>query len=309
MEELSSIFLSTSISIELFVEFLLLIVLSYTVVQSFFILKAFNTTHSENRELFVEKKSYLISLLVSASLYVKILLIALFLYALNDLAYVVPGAMCVTGVLNTNGYGEVVLALKIVVLVLASLWLLLNKEDLHSKDGIYFKKKVYAFLALYLFILIEFILSLLYLSSIDTQIPVACCAYKYVEIENTLPFSLSIEYLIILFYTLFFLVVFSAYIKQKVILLLSATAFIYISYYAIVYYFGGYIYGDITHKCPYCLLQKEYNYIGYIIYSMLYLFVYNALSFLMFKSQKEENKKIVFWISLFVLTLSVYVLI
>ena len=102
---MSSVFLSTAISIELFLEFFLLIVLSYTVVQSFLILKLFNKTNVEELESFVEKKSYLVSMLVNVSLFVKILLIALFIYALNDLAYVVPDAMCVTGVLNANGYG------------------------------------------------------------------------------------------------------------------------------------------------------------------------------------------------------------
>jgi len=308
MENLSSVFLSTAISIELFLELFLLIVLSYTLVQSFLILKLFNKINATDVESFVEKKSYLVTMLVAVSLFVKILLLALFLYALDDLAYVVPGAMCATGVLNTNEYGEVLLVLKLVVLVFASFWLLLNKADLYSKDGVYFKRKIWLFVGLYLFILIEFILSILYLSSIDTQIPVACCAYKYTEIENTLPFSLSVDPLVSVFYSLYFLVLLSAYKKQKTFLFLFAMLFIYISYYAIVYYFGGYIYDNPLHKCPYCMLQKQYNYIGYIIYSSLYLFLYYALSFIFFDLDKNSKYKLILWVSLFVLILSVYLI-
>ena len=308
MENLSSVFLSTAISIELFLELFLLIVLSYTLVQSFLILKLFNKINATDVESFVEKKSYLVTMLVAVSLFVKILLLALFLYALDDLAYVVPGAMCATGVLNTNEYGEVLLVLKLVVLVFASFWLLLNKADLYSKDGVYFKRKIWLFVGLYLFILIEFILSILYLSSINTQIPVACCAYKYTEIENTLPFSLSVDALVSVFYSLYFLVLLSAYKKQKTFLFLFAMLFIYISYYAIVYYFGGYIYDNPLHKCPYCMLQKQYNYIGYIIYPSLYLFLYYALSFIFFDLDKNSKYKLILWVSLFVLILSVYLI-
>lgn len=308
MENLSSVFLSTAISIELFLELFLLIVLSYTLVQSFLILKLFNKINATDVESFVEKKSYLVTMLVAVSLFVKILLLALFLYALDDLAYVVPGAMCATGVLNTNEYGEVLLVLKLVVLVFASFWLLLNKADLYSKDGVYFKRKIWLFVGLYLFILIEFILSILYLSSIDTQIPVACCAYKYTEIENTLPFSLSVDALVSVFYSLYFLVLLSAYKKQKTFLFLFTMLFIYISYYAIVYYFGGYIYDNPLHKCPYCMLQKQYNYIGYIIYSSLYLFLYYALSFIFFDLDKNSKHKLILWVSLFVFILSVYLI-
>jgi len=306
---LSSVFLSTAISIELFLEFFLLIVLSYTVVQSFLILKLFNKTNVEELESFVEKKSYLVSMLVSVSLFVKILLLALFLYALNALAYVVPGAMCVTGVLNTNEYGEVLLGFKLVVLVLTSFWLLLNKADLYSKDGVYFKRKMWLFIVLYLFILIEFILSLVYLSSIDTQIPVACCAYKYTEIENTLPFSTSIDTLVLMFYSLYFLIVLSAYKKQKILLFLFAILFMYVSYYAVVYYFGGFIYDNVLHKCPYCMLQKQYNYIGYIIYGSLYFFVYYLFSFVFFTLDKNSPNKLIIWASLFLLIVSSYLII
>ena len=306
MENLSSVFLSTAIAIELFLELFLMIVLSYTVVQSLLILKSFHKTNLRDVESFVEKKSYLVSMLVNISLFVKILLLALFLYALNALAYVVPGAMCVTGVLNTNGYGEVLLGFKLVVLVFASFWLLLNKADLDSKDGVYFKSKMWLFIVLYLFILMEFILSLVYLSSIDTQIPVTCCAYKYTEIQNTLPFSSSIDTLVFMFYGLYFLIILSAYKKQKVLLFLFSILFIYVSYYAIVYYFGGFIYENPAHKCAFCMLQKTYNYIGYIIYPSLFLFLHYVLAFVFFDLKKKPGYKLVIWVSLVVFILLIY---
>ena len=308
MVVLSSVFLSSSVTIGLFLELCLLLILSYTLIQTVFILKSYKKDEITDIQNYVEKKSYLVSTLVSVSLVVKILLVAFFTYALDELAYVVPGAMCATGVLNTSSYGEVLIYLKLLILVSSSLWLLLNKADLSSKDGEHFKKKMYLFIVLYIFIFGELILSLAFFSSIDTQIPVACCAYKYVEVTNTLPFGLAINTLVGLFYSLYIVMVLSAYKKQKLLLLLASSIYVYISFYLIVYYFGGYIYDDISHNCPYCMLQQKYNYVGYFIYISLFVSIIYTLGYIIFDFMAESYNKVILWFSVFVLILSSYLL-
>jgi len=304
MVGLSSIFLSPSVSIELFLEFFLLIILSYTFIQSIIILRSYKKESIAEIQSFVEKKSYLVSILVSVSLLVKVVLLLFFVYALDELASIVPGAMCVTGVLNTNEYGEVLLVLKLVLLLFASLWLLLHKADLHSNKGIHFKKKMIFFLLLYIGIFLEFILSITFFSSIDTQLPVSCCSVKYIELTSSLPFNLSIQTLVSLFYALYILLIVSAYKKKKIILFLSTLIFVYISYYVIVYYFGGFIYGDSSHHCPYCMLKQEYSYVGYFIYISLFISVFYSFGFVIFDAMKYAYKPIILWYSFFVLVLT-----
>ena len=303
MDLLSSIFLSPEISIEIFLEFLLLLILSYTFLQAIYILKNYNYKATTELQYKLEKKSYLINVVITISFLLKIILLFFFLYSLDELSLIVPGAMCAAGIINSNNYGDILLILKLFILLLSSIWLILNKADLLSINSLYFKKKIFLFIIIYIFILLELVLNIKFFSSIETQNPVLCCSSIYSSLKgsNPFPFNMSKLELILLFYLLYISIVFSAYKKYKFLLFTSVSAFIYISYFAIVYYFSAYIYELPTHKCPFCILQKEYHYVGYLIYISLFLAVYNSLSF--------SYKKVIFYFSLFVVTLSVYFII
>ncbi|MCD4667924.1 MAG: hypothetical protein K8R44_04970 [Sulfurimonas sp.] len=305
---MSSIFLSPEVSIEFFLEFLLLIILSFTFFQTLFILKDYKQGSTTELQYSLEKKSYLLGVVVSVVLVFKIILVAFFTYSLDELSLIVPGAMCAAGVISSNDYGEPLLLLKLAILSLASLWLLTNTADKIVKKGLYFKKKMWLFIVLYIFILIEFLLSFNFFTLIETQNPVLCCSVIFDDTDNPIPFNLSISWLLTLFYLLYFVVMACAYKKQKILLLISSTIFTYISYYAIVYFFGTYIYELPTHKCPFCMLQREYYYVGYIIYATLFIAVFYTLS-VQFDFMKNSFKKVMLFFSIFVFILSFYVLI
>jgi hypothetical protein len=54
--------------------------------------------------------------------------------------------------------------------------------------------------------------------------------------------------------------------------------FLYIGYYAVTYFFSTYIYQLPTHQCPFCMLQKEYFFIGYFIWGSLFLGTFFGIS-------------------------------
>lgn len=292
---MSSIFLSPEVSIELFVEFLLLSILSFAFVKSLLLLKSYTTDVNPEIQVIFDKKIYLISTLVQVSLVLKLSLIIFFIYTLDELALVIPGAMCVSGVLGANEYGSVLLILKIFVVLVSALFLVVKKNN--------FKKRMRFFMILYFLILIEFILSFTYFSSISVETTVSCCSTKYKHFENMIPFDLSKTQLLGLFYALYIAVLISAYKKYKVFLLLSVSLFTYISYYAIVYYFAAFIYGDSIHICPFCMLKEKYNFIGYFIYSTLFMSIFYTFSFVLFSYMENVYKKIIISFSLFVLLL------
>ena len=305
---MSSIFLSPEVFIELFIEFLLLLILSFTLFQTFFILRYYKSGGSSELHYKLEKKSYLVSVVISVVLIIKILLVAFFTYSLDELSLIVPGAMCVAGVIGSNEYGEVVLLLKLFILLLSSVWLLVNRADTLTKVSSYFKKKLWFFIFLYLLILLEFILSFNFFSMIETQNPVLCCSVIYTDSTNPIPFNLSKYQLLALFTFIYASVVWSAYKKYKTILVFLSMFFAYISYYAVVYFFGAYIYELPTHKCPFCMLQKDYYYVGYIIYITLFLGVYTSFA-LQFSFIKNGYKKLIFFFTLHFLILYLYFLI
>ena len=307
-ENLSSIFLSPEVSVLLFLELLLLAVLSFTLLHAIYILKYYKAGTTTELQYKLEKKSYLVGVVISVVLIFKIILISFFTYSLDELSLIVPGAMCAAGVISSNDYGEPLFLLKLFIILFSSLWLLINRADEYAKNSVYFKKKMWLFVVLYLFILIEFLISLKYFTQIETLNPVLCCSVIFSTDENPIPFALSKNYLVVLFYVLYFLILFFSYKKQKILLLISSLFFTYISYYAIVYFFGTYIYELPTHNCPFCMLQKEYYFVGYFIYIVLFLGIYDTFA-LQFDFVKRGYSRVVLYYSFFVLTLSAYFLI
>ncbi len=198
--------------------------------------------------------------------------------------------------------------LKLAIVLFASLWLLLNKADTYAKNNLYFKKKMWFFIVLYILIVGEFLLSLNFFTLIQTQNPVLCCSVIYTDTSNPIPFNLSKYELLVLFCALYIVVVLSAYKKQKLLLLIFGTFFTYISYYALVYFFASYIYELPTHKCPFCMLQKDYNYIGYFIYTTLFLGTYYIYA-VWFDFVKSGFKKVILFFTLFVFILLSFFLI
>jgi hypothetical protein len=77
--------------------------------------------------------------------------------------------------------------------------------------------------------------------------------------------------LLIIFYLLYVLIVFINIQKQALLNLIVNFLFLYIGYYAVTYFFSTYVYELPTHQCPFCMLQKEYHFIGYFIWSTLFL--------------------------------------
>lgn len=297
---MSSIFLSPEVSVELFLEFLLLIVLSYAVMQTIYILKNYIKGSTSSLQYELEKKSYLVSVIVSVALIVKLLLVGFFAYTLDELSFIIPGAMCMAGVIDSNEYGEPLLLIKLFLLLLSSIWLVVNKKDLKSSSSKYFKQKMWFFLAIYMFILFEFLLSVYFYTLIETQNPVLCCGVIFKDENNPIPFNLSKQYIMYLFYILYLAVIVSAYKQKKVFLSLFSILFTYISYYALVYFFGAYIYELPTHKCPYCMLQKDYYYIGYFIYITAFLGAFYSLKAILFGFENSIGKNIIFYYSIFV---------
>jgi len=232
-------------------------------------------------------------------IFIKIILLPFFVYTLNELAYIIPGAMCGAGVIGANSYGEITLILKTIIIILILLWLSLNREDQKEKNNPYFKKKMWLFISIFVLISIELVLESLFFTHISTLSPVLCCSVIYTDEINTnpLPFNLSIIQVLVLFYTLFITIIISLYLKKRFILLPLSLFYAYISYFAITYFFSTYIYELPSHKCPFCMLQSDYNYIGYFIFSSLLMATFYALNASIFSfAQNSYKKAIIFYI-------------
>ena len=93
---------------------------------------------------------------------------------------------------------------------------------------------------------------------------------------------------------------------------ISNILFLMVSYYAVVYFFGTYVYELPTHQCPFCMLQSEYHYVGYLIWVSLLLGTFFGINSSILKLLLNKEIKSVYNISLvfnalFVFTCSLYV--
>lgn len=183
-----------------------------------------------------------------------------------------------------------------------------------TKNHRWFKEKSWLFSFIFLLILVEIGLDFSYFSNIDTHLPVSCCSALFGQLEgaNPLPFGLSITLLLVLFYLLYALVILTLKTNQTLLYILANILFVYIAYYAVVYIFGTYIYQLPTHKCPFCMLQAEYMYVGYLLWASLFIGTYiglsDAISTLWLKqSHTRSQKSVTRLLSFFVLLCTAYV--
>src|SRR4030067_3443835 len=109
-------------------------------------------------QLGLERRTYLISVLVAYSFAFQLASLFLFIYAADHLHTLFVGAMCAAGTLYVNSYGYPTLILKVVNFLLAGLWLLLNYTDNKAYDYPLVKKKYLFLLGIAPFLLVEGIL-------------------------------------------------------------------------------------------------------------------------------------------------------
>ncbi|NPA28346.1 MAG: hypothetical protein GXN91_04830 [Epsilonproteobacteria bacterium] len=278
-----------------------------------YLLKKWDFSSFSELQFRLEEIAYLIVTLITFIFLAKVGLIFYFIFTIDALSLQVPGAMCAAGVISANSYGLTLLAIKLFIIFGLLLWIFINYLDLEAKNYPYFKLKMALFLVVFLFLTIELTLDFLYFLNIDTNRPVSCCSTLYGQLEgaNPLPFGLDIKTLLILFYSLYFVTIFSLFFRQYIINLIATALFLYISYYSVVYFFGTYIYELPTHKCPFCMFAKEYYYIGYLLWGTLFLGAFlmliNSLIALFLKKDIKLSSFAQLLITLFVIISTLYV--
>lgn len=273
------ILLQNEVFITLFSETLLLILNIIAFIGSVKILKNWDFHATTPAQYKLEKLSYLIVLIITVSLLFNILLLPYFAYTIESLSAIVPGAMCGAGVIGANDFGNPLLLLKILILFFVGIWLIINHEDLKAKNYPYTRKKFWFFTVIFIMIVSSYTLEIAYFTNISLEKPVSCCSVIFgLSGENSLPFGLNIEMILAIFYLLTLLNILFIWQKQSYALALSSLGFLFVAYYAVTHFFGTYIYQLPTHICPFCMLQGEYFYIGYLLWGLLFITVFLGIA-------------------------------
>jgi len=241
------------------------------------ILLAWDVTSSSEKQLQLERKTYLVSSILSHMLVIELLSLFLFIAVANQLHTFFTGAMCAAGVLNVNGYGYMTLAAKTLNFVACGIWLVINHVDSRGHDYPLIRFKYAFLLGICLMLVVETVLQTCFLLGLDPQIITSCCGALFNEPSREVAAGLAHLPAVTAagcFYAGMLLTL-AAGIHCSLTGrfdwlygLLSVGVFP-LSVAALISYFCLYVYELPTHHCPFCMLQSEYHFVGYLLYVSL----------------------------------------
>ena len=261
----------------------------------------------------LEKYSYLSATIIKYIFAVKVPLFLFFIFTLDKISHVLTGAMCGAGVVDATDYGNYLFILKVINLYIFAYWIMLHSEDIKHETQPYAKKKFLFFIVAFFFFISELILEGIMFSAIDLEKMVSCCGTIYSSSSSSYIskiFTIDAATLLGVFYGNFLLMVIFYILKKKYLFSIANIFFIIISIVTLIVYFGTYIYELPSHHCPFCFLQSDYYYVGYLIYALLFTGTFYGLA-TGFIDTDEENRGRKYKISmlfntLYVILLSLY---
>lgn len=274
--------------------FLFVIFATIAFVNALKIVLYYNADATTSYQYALEKKSYLSATIIKFIFYVKIPLFIFFVYTLDSLSNLLPGAMCAAGVVSATSYGTPLLFLKILNLYIFAFWIVLNDEDMKYEGQPYLKKKFLLFCVAYFLLIAEIVLESIMFGAMDINSVVDCCGAIFSTTSQTYLSEIlatSPTVLLGLFYGVFLLMIVSYIFKNRYIYSFLNILFVLISLITLIAFFGTYIYEQPTHHCPFCLLQSDYNYIGYFLYIVLFVGTFFGFTLGIIEFDDQELQK------------------
>ena len=230
------------------------------------------------RQLQLERRTYLMSTLLSFVFATQLLALLLFVFNADKMSVMFVGAMCAVGTLNANEFGFPALISQIGVFFLAAAWLVVNHADSRAYDYPLVRVKYLLLLGMLPFVALAFGLQLEYFLNLKADVITSCCGSLFSGEAKTLTGDASAmapQQAMILFYSALALVIVAALFNVRqprggyLVAGFSGIAFV-AAMIGIVSFVSLYVYEHPHHHCPFCLLKPEYDYQGYWLYLPLF---------------------------------------
>jgi len=261
----------------------------------------------------LEKQSFLSAVIIKYIFYLKLPLFLFFIFTLDSLSNIIVGAMCAAGVIDATSYGMSLFILKIANIYLFGIWLLIHSIDIKYPNLEFTKLKFGYFILIFGLFILEIILELMLFNSIDVSKMVSCCGTLYSSSATSVIssiFSINSHIFVYAFYFIYLLNIILYKIKNAYAFAFSNILFLIISIVSLIIFFSPYIYELPTHHCPFCILQKDYYFIGYILYIALFIGTFygiaTAVSSYLDKQNKSYFKISIIFISIYTIIISLY---
>lgn len=243
------------------------------------ILKKWDLQSGHEGQLILERRTYLISTILTFVFGLELMSLFLYVFTANNLCPLFVGAMCAAGTLNVNPYGYPTLVLKIVSFLLAGLWLVLNHADNQAYDYPLIRKKYFLLATIVPFSVGETTLQGAFFLNLKANVITSCCGSLFsseqVKGVGSELAALPIVPMMWIFYlgmgvTMLIGVYFYLRGKGGYLYSVLTLAMFGVSLASIISFISVYIYELPTHHCPFCIVMEEYGYIGYLLYLPLF---------------------------------------
>jgi hypothetical protein len=278
--------------------FIVTLMMIYSSLLGIKILNKWDINSSSSVQLSLERRTYLISTIMNYVLGFVILSSFLFIYTADDIHRLFVGAMCATGSLNANPVGWKVLYTKIMVFFIALIWISLNHVDQKAEDYPLVRTKYTILLLITPLVIYDAYLQFKYFMGLKPNIIVSCCGSLFNEGEGGVAGSLSslpIKPMMMTFYAMTGLFLINAVLSLrfqngffKYTSAMLSPALFFVSIASIISFISLYFYEIPTHHCPFDIIQRDYNFIGY----PLYITLFSGVFFGMLAGILEPFKKI-----------------
>jgi hypothetical protein len=242
------------------------------------ILRVWQLQSGSEVQLGLERRTYLISTFLANALFFQLLSLVLLVYVADSLHGQIAGAMCAVGTFNANAFGYPALVLKIINCLLAGLWLILNHADTRGYDYPLIRGKYALLLVMVVPIILETGLLWAFFLNLRGDVITSCCGSLFSAGRDTVsselaalpPLPTAIAFYLCLLGTLAIGLRFVRGRGRGYALAFSAGATFFVALAAIISYFAPCFYELPHHHCPFCIMQREYHYMGYLLYVVLF---------------------------------------
>jgi len=241
------------------------------------VLRRWDLSSGSHLQLELERRTVLLSAMVRLVLLFQLAALFLFVHTADSLAPLFTGAMCAAGTLQASAYGYPVLLLKLANFLLAGVWLAIDHLDARAPDYPLVRSRYAFLLALTPMVALEAVLQALYFADLRPEIITSCCGSQFgrggaglgaglaaLPVAPTLVLATGVVAVAI-----------GAALAVRItgrgapLLGVAAAVAVPVSIAAVIAVVSPYVYELPAHRCPFCLLQRQYHHVGYAIYAAL----------------------------------------
>lgn len=242
------------------------------------IIRFWDIRSGSERQLELERRTYLLSTLASFVFATQIVALLLFVFNADKMAAMIVGAMCAVGTLSVNSFGFPALISQIVLFFAAVCWLIINHADTRSPDYPLVRTKYVLLLLLLPLMLVMAALQFRFFLGIKADVITSCCGSLFSEENHELSGAAAsvpaLPAMVGFYVALVLAIIASLYYWRRgqgayVVSVFSALAFV-VAIVGMLSFLSLYIYEHPNHHCPFCVLKPEYAYQGYWLYLPLF---------------------------------------